>query len=146
MHEWCMDFFPSVAVFKSTQTCSKLREHKSMHSSCTFSCTWGKNPCTHSCTWGKHPCTHSCTWGKNVHAPIHALGTTNPCTFSCTFSYTFLRNCSIEKSFFYSYTGSAELARLSRWQSGRLPASCWRASLIVNIPMTFSDNLIKATG
>ena len=49
------------------------------------------------------------------------------CTYSCTssrtFSYTFLRTFSIEKSFFYSYIGSAELARLTelRGRSGEAP-------------------------
>ena len=55
--------------------------------------------------------------GEKIHAPIHAPGEKksmhHSCTFSCTFSYTFLRAFSIEMSFFYSYTGSAELARLT---------------------------------
>ena len=88
VHEWCMDFFPSVAVFKSTQTSWKLGE---------------TNPWT-------------------IHAPVYAPGATNPCTYSCTWgkkSYTCLSTFSIEKSFFYSYTGSAELARLTRWPAGQ---------------------------
>ena len=58
-----------------------------------------------------HPFMHL---GKKSMHPFMHLGKISMHVF-ITFSYTFLRTFSIEKSFFYSYTGSAELARLKQW-------------------------------